>query len=251
MVKAEVRATRDIWLTADGAMKEHTVVVTSFVDRSYAERYKGFLPRSTTQNFTVRGHGQLASPLLPGLPLLSYSDLTSLPSRVTLLRAVVARLASAVAQRGSAASSPAAQSARRVGAITTRAKVRPVGSCCGSGLVQRQAVRELNVIAWLLALPVPAPVRASLYRTAATLPGVRFDGPARDPLGRPGVSVSVGNGASEMRLSFDPRTGELLSTSVSLGRNALGAGVGPLTEAITRTGVVDSAKGRARRSGSA
>jgi hypothetical protein len=113
-----------------------------------------------------------------------------------------------------------------------------VGRCCGSSPVARSAVGELNVIAWLLAMPVSAAVRAALYRTAASLPGVRYEGTARDALGRHGTEIAIGSGEDQMRMIFDPHSGALLASSMSFGASALSKGFGPLLETIAVEKVV-------------
>ncbi len=71
----------------------------------------------------------------------------------------------------------------------------------------------------LLVLPqAPPDLRAALFRVAADIPGVRFEGKARDSLGRRGVSVAFGEtGLTAVltdepvsTLTFDARTGEFL-----------------------------------------
>jgi hypothetical protein len=113
-----------------------------------------------------------------------------------------------------------------------------VGRCCGSTPIARSAVGDLNIIAWLLAMPVSAPVRAALYRTAASLPGVRYNGTALDALGRRGVEISVGSGDDQMRMVFNPQTGALLATSSGFGASALAKGFGPLVETLVVAKVV-------------
>jgi hypothetical protein len=75
---------------------------------------------------------------------------------------------------------------------------------------EAQSAAELNAIKGLLETPVPPAVRAALYRAAALIPGVRYDGHVHDSLGRAGVGVSAGRPGSEFELIFDPATGALL-----------------------------------------
>jgi hypothetical protein len=119
-----------------------------------------------------------------------------------------------------------------------------VGSCCGSAAVTKRALSDLNTIGWLLAMPVPADVRAALYRTAATLPGVRYDGTARDALGRSGTEISVGNGPAEKRLIFNEHTGALLASTTTFGATAQRLGIGALAETLQITAVRSSTADR-------
>ena len=104
-----------------------------------------------------------------------------------------------------------------------------------------QATRqELFTISQLLQLPLTADVRAALYRVAASLPGVRYDGTARDALGRTGVAVSVGPRSHELRMIFDPNTGELLATTTTIhgGGGQLGTGtIGTMVQTVVTQGV--------------
>jgi hypothetical protein len=60
--------------------------------------------------------------------------------------------------------------------------------------------------------PIPAKVRAALYRVAARIPGIQLLGLTRDALGRPALAVSLNDVLYGMRdeLLFDPRTAALL-----------------------------------------
>ena len=65
--------------------------------------------------------------------------------------------------------------------------------------------------------PVPAPVRAALYRVAARIPGIRALGLTHDGLGRPALAIALNDTLYGERdeLLFDPRTAGLLGeTSV-------------------------------------
>jgi hypothetical protein len=111
----------------------------------------------------------------------------------------------------------------------------------------------MKVIASLLAMPVTAPVRAALYRTAASLRGVHYEGAARDALGRSGVAISVAVDHARLRMIFDPRTGQLLSTSTRYGAGFIARGFGPVIETIVTEKIVPDtsrpASTRARRRG--
>jgi hypothetical protein len=68
----------------------------------------------------------------------------------------------------------------------------------------------------LRSAPVPARVRAALYRAAAHIKGVRFAGKVTDPLGRSGLAVELPNPEARNRLVFDPETSELLAEETVL-----------------------------------
>jgi hypothetical protein len=112
-----------------------------------------------------------------------------------------------------------------------------VGTCCRTDAAGRFAVKQLGVIVSLLTSPVTGAARGALYRLAASLPGVRYSGSARDQLGRRGVSVTVGTPADQMRMVFDPKTGEFLGSSMSFGERASAAGYGPVFETVKLTGI--------------
>lgn len=63
--------------------------------------------------------------------------------------------------------------------------------------------------------PLPAPVRAALYRVAARIPGIRMLGLRRDAIGRPALAVALDDSYDGTRdeLLFDPRTAALLGES--------------------------------------
>jgi hypothetical protein len=76
------------------------------------------------------------------------------------------------------------------------------------------AFEEFVVIGDLLrASPIQPPVRAALYTILSRMPGVTYDGRVTDPLGRPGIEVSIAHSSGEPPaiLIFDPRTAQLLS----------------------------------------
>jgi hypothetical protein len=65
--------------------------------------------------------------------------------------------------------------------------------------------------------PVPANVRAALYRVAARIPGIQLKGMTRDDAGRPALAVALSDNSHGIwnELLFDPRTYALLAeTSV-------------------------------------
>jgi hypothetical protein len=65
--------------------------------------------------------------------------------------------------------------------------------------------------------PVPAGVRAALYRVAARIPGIEVAGLTHDAIGRPALAITLNDIFDGLRdeLLFDPRTANLLAeTSV-------------------------------------
>jgi hypothetical protein len=62
----------------------------------------------------------------------------------------------------------------------------------------------------LRSAPVPADVRAGLYRAAAHIKGVRYAGEVTDALGRKGLAVELDHADERRRLVFDPHTSQLL-----------------------------------------
>jgi hypothetical protein len=61
--------------------------------------------------------------------------------------------------------------------------------------------------------PLKPRVRAAFYTILSQLPGIQYGGRVTDPLGRPGIQVSMQRSASEPRdiLIFDAKTAQLLS----------------------------------------
>jgi hypothetical protein len=70
--------------------------------------------------------------------------------------------------------------------------------------------------------PVPAPLRAALYRLAASLPGVHLYGPTRDGAGRRAIAIAYtttnGGPPTTSELLFTPKTAELLGERGSTGK---------------------------------
>lgn len=239
-----LRGTRDVWVSRDGTFTQRDSTRSSFVNPIKARGDGVKLPRPQTMTHTTPGHGLLASPLSP-VPLFSYAQLRALPTEPAKLLRVIAGVqaklnARAQAQATPTTTAPTTTTIRHGGSVTVEssAQMTVVGRCCGTTSVDRQAVSDLNTIAGLLTMPVPAKVRAALYRTAAALPGVTYDGTARDSLGRSGTEISVGSGDDTMRMIFDQRTGALLAASSEFGATAATTGFGPLVETIAVAKVV-------------
>jgi hypothetical protein len=68
--------------------------------------------------------------------------------------------------------------------------------------------------------PVPARVRAALYRVAARIPGIQLLDPTHDGIGRPALDVSLNDGFDGNRdeLLFDPRTANLIGERITVLR---------------------------------
>jgi hypothetical protein len=225
---------RDVWVTIDGSTR------TRSVTRSVVGGKQRSSPISTQR---TGGHGLLASPLIP-VPLLTYRQLRALPTNPGRLRNELSRILAKLKSLAKAPTQPTTtigSSHTETGSSFTETATL-VGRCCGSTASDRRAVTELNTIALLLALPVSPAVRAALYRTAASLPGVRDDGIAHDSLGRVGVEVSVGTGEDQMKLLFNDHTGALLESSTDFGAYAADSGFGPLVQTIGTAKVVSAGR---------
>jgi hypothetical protein len=92
----------------------------------------------------------------------------------------------------------------------------------------------------LRSAPVPARVRAGLYRAAAYVKGVRYAGEVTDPLGRRGLAVELANPEAVNRLVFDPDTSELLAEESVLTKRVAYVDAAP-GDVIGSRVVVDSA----------
>jgi hypothetical protein len=103
-----------------------------------------------------------------------------------------------------------------------------------------KSMQDLTTIATLLSTPVPAMVRAALYRVAASLPAVTYDGKTTDTLGRTGLAISVGTSAHGMRMIFNPATGALLQTSILVVSSLRGVKLGTITQTIAAQGIAHS-----------
>jgi hypothetical protein len=88
----------------------------------------------------------------------------------------------------------------------------------GKGSATWQRHEMFTVIGDLLRMdPLPARVRAALYRVAARIPGIQVVGLTHDGLGRPALAIALNDTLYGERdeLLFDPRTANLLGeTSV-------------------------------------
>jgi hypothetical protein len=96
--------------------------------------------------------------------------------------------------------------------------------------------------------PVPARVRAALYRVAARIPGIRVLGLTDDAIGRPALAIGLSDVFNGMRveLLFDPRTASLLAETSVVVRPPPAYHVKPGT---VRTGATYLAAGIVQRIG--
>ncbi len=138
--------------------------------------------------------------------LFSYRQLVSLPAGAAQLRAAITRAQAALQRRETHGLTMQVSPGAGVSTIQ-------ISGSSKESTAQVRASNELYTISQLLSTPVTPAVRAALYRAAAGLRGVRYDGGTHDPLGRPGVAVSVPGG---VRMVFNPATGTLLSLSSDL-----------------------------------
>jgi hypothetical protein len=239
MVNLDLRQSSETWIGIDGTIRQRNITLSErFASPAGRKRWlasRQALPSFGTSDSITGGAGWFP-PQSSGLGdlgdgLFSYRELVSLPIGVPELRAAIERAQTALGGRQQHGLSM--QASRGVGVAGMQVVAKP-------SAVDRRAIEDLNTIASLLATPVAPGVRAALYRVAASLPGVEYDGPARDPLGRAGVAVSVGRSDSEMRMIFDPHTGALLSSSYRPGQAGRGVGLGGLTETIVAQAMASS-----------
>ena len=213
------RSTTETWVGLDGTVRTRNVPIgarrfATLADHARYLAWGGPLPRSPTgADSTVQGNDGFP----PGLALFRYRELVRLPTEPRALYERIHRTL-ALAQ---------ARSQRELQQAVEDAKAQPGRTIWTVGVRDPQGAAELDAIKGLLESPVPAGVRAALYRAAALIPGVRYDGHVRDALGRAGVGVSAGRPGSEFQLIFDPATGALLGQhSPVVGDSAtLAAGV--------------------------
>ncbi len=83
-----------------------------------------------------------------------------------------------------------------------------------------------TVVSWLQSAPTHPSPQAALYEVLAGLPGVRYQGPAIDHVGRRGIAVSwpppteAGGALLTDRLILNPATGKLLAAEQVVARPA-------------------------------
>jgi hypothetical protein len=105
------------------------------------------------------------------------------------------------------------------------------------------AASQLELIGELLRSTPLAPAQsAALYKVAATLPGIELAGPTTDPIGRPGVGITITSNGYRQELVLDPDTGQLLGEIQTnlIDRPDMPAGTNVETVSYVRSGVVNS-----------
>ena len=202
------RMSTETWVGLDGTIRTRTVPAGAqrFATPQDRARYLASgnpLPHPNLgSDSTAQGGGRFP----PGLDLFHYRELLSLPTDPHALYDRVHRaLVAAQARMQREFDNTQAELRRQQAANTNFGVSRMIST--GR---EAQSAAELNAIKGLLETPVPPAVRAALYRAAALIPGVRYDGNVHDSLGRAGVGVSAGRPGSEFELIFDPATGALL-----------------------------------------
>ena len=237
-VTVDLRQSLETWIGIDGTIRQRAVTLSSrFVSPAARRRWlaSGQPLPTFGESDSVTGGAGWFPPQSSGFGdlgdgLFSYRELVSLPTGVPRLRAAIERAQTALQRRQHHGLTVQARGGVGVAGMQVVAKPSAVHS---------RAIEDLNTIVSLLDTPVAPGVRAALYRVASSLPGVVYDGPARDPLGRAGVAVSVGPGDSEMRMIFDPHTGALLSSSFHPSPAGPGD-ISALTETIVAQGTASS-----------
>lgn len=232
LVWFDTRESIETWIGLDGTLRDQQTQLSarfaSAADRARWRAAKQTFPQGfggTSDSITV-GDGRFPPQLSGGLQnpgdgLFSYRQLISLPTSVAQLRVRIEQAQAALQAR-------LLQGLRET--VTQGPGVRTLQLRNPLSAAQTRASSGLQAIAALLAAPVPASLRAALFRVAATLPGITYQGKARDPIGRTGVAISVGTGGYRTRMIFDPNSGELLA-------NAQGT---DLISTVVAQGVVDS-----------
>jgi hypothetical protein len=198
------RSTIETWVGLDGTVRTRTIALGAphFATPAEHARYLASglpLPRFPNgSDATVQGDDGFP----PAFALFRYRELMRLPTEPHALYERIHR-ALAIAQ---------ARSQRELQQAVADAKARPQSGrmVWTVGVKDVQGAAELDAIKGLLESPVPTGVRAALFRAAALVPGVRYDGHVHDALGRAGVGVSAGRPGSQFQLIFDPATGALL-----------------------------------------
>jgi hypothetical protein len=225
------RVTTETWVGLDGTIRTRTVPLGEQRFATPQDRARWLasgtqLPHLNLGNdSTAQGDGRFP----PGLDLFRYRELLALPTDPHALYARIHGALAASQARMQQEFDNTQKELKRQQAAGGNSGVN-YGASSIAGGPDAQAAAELSAIKELLQSPVPPAVRAALYRAAALIPGVRYDGHVQDALGRAGVGVSVGKPEAEFELIFDPASGALLGQhSPVIGDSATAA-----------TGVVDS-----------
>jgi hypothetical protein len=239
LVAVRLRQSLETWIGRDGTIRQRrTTLSERFADSAARRQWLASgdpLPSFGSSDSVSEGDGwfppQYRGAGDIGDGLFSYQQLLSLPTSVPGLRARLDQAQAALAQREQHGL------ATKLQAGTGYASMQIIGH--GSVRLAK-SMRDLTTIATLLSTPVPATVRAALYRVAASLPEVTYDGKTTDTLGRPGVAISVGTSAHGMRMIFNPATGELLQTSAVIESSLHGLKLGTITQTIAAQGIAPS-----------
>jgi hypothetical protein len=212
------RQSIETWIGIDGTLRMRTIELSrrfaTPADRARWLAAGQQLPASTATDSITAGDSWFPPQLASAGPdagdgLFSYTQLLSLPTGLPALRQRLEQAQAAFQKRVSTAFTKSSQNLGNCRCTTVTFQFSGGSQVYTSK--QTRAITQLKTIAELLSTPLPTAVRAALFRLAATIPGVNYRGRVHDPLGRPGVAVSVGAGAHEVRLIFDPRRGVLLA----------------------------------------
>ena len=239
-VPVVLRESAETWIGTDGTIRERqTTLSERFANSAARRRWRASgesLPRFQANDSVSAGDGwfppQYGGDGDIGDGLFSYRQLLSLPASVPALRARLEPAQAALARR------------QQHGLAT---KIQPGTTAYGPMQIAghpssryARSLQDLTTITALLSTPVPATVRAALYRVAASLPGVRYDGRATDALGRPGIAVSVGTHVHRMRMIFNRAIGALLQASTLVPGSLDGVKLGAITQTIAAQGIARS-----------
>jgi hypothetical protein len=238
-VPVVVRGVQVTEISRSGRESQRTTIRTTFANPADQAKYGGHVARKQVTTTDLPPSGKLESPLFPDKPWLTYAALQALPTNARQLKSRIDTLAndvtnadaSLIAGQASAPTKPQSDSSRH--GVTVTAPMHTVsGQSNNARGVAHDSALRLHVIAGLLALPVRPAERGALYRVAASLPGLRYDGVVCDQLGRKGEGVSIADGAGRLEMVFDKRTGALLQVSSSLGAAGTSVGFGEITQTL-------------------
>ena len=182
---AKARVTTETWVGADGAgLRVATVGRATFRSAAVRRTWRRMYGFPVSHPFGLTPPDRLSRGQHTFGWGLTYRELRHLPSDPAKLAGMVRREATPSSQ----ASHP--DSANRLN------------------------FEEFQVVGDIMRdSPLKPRVRAAFYTILSRLPGVEFDGRVTDPLGRPGIQVSISRSSDEPPsiLIFDPRTAQLLS----------------------------------------
>jgi hypothetical protein len=238
-VPVVVRGVQVTEISRSGRESQSTTIRTTFANPADQAKYGSHVARKQVTTTDLPASGKLESPLFPDKPWLTYAALQALPTNARQLKLRIASIAhnvtnadaSLIPGQTTAPTKPRSGSSGH--AITVTAPMRTVsGQSTNTRGAAHDSALKLHVIAGLLALPVRPAERGALYRAAASLPGLHYDGAVRDQLGRKGEGVSIADGAGRLEMVFDKRTGALLQVSTSSGAAGASVGLGEITQTL-------------------